>query len=305
MRTASIVIVALLVCFGVLYFSVFEGDSGLPDRRSADADAKTAPRFVVEFQRGQLRLSGHAASPEHRQQLIETATQDFPAANRSIELETLEAVPDHWKETTLRLLDALAATRSSSAALGAGELRVRGIAAANWSERLSLLRATLPDAFALLVDVIETDDTISVAELCARATRAHEAGPIKFEESKTVLRRSALPELERVAALADMCRDSVIRITGHSDSSGDESSNQRLSLARAQAVADILVQMGIAADRIRPAGAGSSMPLADNQSRYGRSINRRIEITFLAEDAATPGHERLFGSSEINQLDLE
>ena len=288
MRT-GIAVVALLLCLGILYFSVYKGDSRLPAGRSADADIKTAPRFVVEFHRGQLRLSGHSASPEHRQQLVEQATQDFAATNRSIELEILETVPDHWKETTIRLLEALGATRSSSAVLGADELRVRGIVAANWSERLALLRAALPDSFALIVDVIEPDDTISVTDLCARTTRTYGAGPVKFEESETVLRSSALPELERVAALANMCRDSVIQITGHTDSSGDESANQHLSLARAQAVADFLVQKGIAAERIQPAGAGSSMPLADNQNRYGRSINRRIEITFLGEDAATPG----------------
>ena len=55
-----------------------------------------------------------------------------------------------------------------------------------------------------------------------------------------------------------------------------------LSLARAGAVAAYLDSRGIAKERLVVVGAGSSLPVADNATRYGRSINRRIEIQFRA-----------------------
>jgi OOP family OmpA-OmpF porin len=117
--------------------------------------------------------------------------------------------------------------------------------------------------------------------LCARAYANHKPGPVTFDESTTTFRSSAVPVLLRIVALANTCRSAAILITGHTDSSGDERWNVRLSLARAEAVADYLEQRGIAAERLIATGAGSSLPIADNATRYGRSLNRRIEFTFI------------------------
>jgi outer membrane protein OmpA-like peptidoglycan-associated protein len=67
-------------------------------------------------------------------------------------------------------------------------------------------------------------------------------------------------------------------ITGHTDSSGDESWNERLSLERANTVATYIEGGGIAATRLIVAGAGSSEPIAENDTSYSRSLNRRIEV---------------------------
>jgi outer membrane protein OmpA-like peptidoglycan-associated protein len=83
-----------------------------------------------------------------------------------------------------------------------------------------------------------------------------------------------------VVVLADACREATVTITGHTDSSGSENWNRQLSLARAGAVAAYLDARGIAKERLVITGAGSSLPVADNATRYGRSINRRIEIQF-------------------------
>ena len=119
---------------------------------------------------------------------------------------------------------------------------------------------------------------VNIGEVCARTLERFRPGPIYFEESGTAFRASAHGPLDRVVALAGNCRDAVIAITGHSDSSGDEVYNRKLSLARAQTVAEFLAGRGIAADRLIIAGAGSASPVADNATRYGRSLNRRIEI---------------------------
>ena len=97
------------------------------------------------------------------------------------------------------------------------------------------------------------------------------------------MRTSAFLMLERVAAFADACRGTVVSITGHTDSTGDENVNQALSLARARVVADWLRERGIDGNRLEVAGAGSSLPVADNATRFGRGLNRRIDISFAAK----------------------
>ena len=277
---------ALLFYCGMLSLVACSGDLPPPTDLSVDPVNATPARFSVEYQRGQLKLNGDAASAEHKQQLVDLATRRFPAVNRTINLDFLDSAPTHWQETTVQLVDALAATQSASALLTNNTLRVRGIAKEDWPDGRSSLRASLPESVTLMLDVIEPDRDIDVAGLCTRAMTRHKVGPINFEESGTAFRSSALPELERVMVLANSCRNSDIEIIGHTDSSGDETWNQRLSLARAQAVADFLAQQGIAKDRLRAVGAGSSLPIADNANRYGRSLNRRIDIRFSVSDGA-------------------
>jgi Outer membrane protein and related peptidoglycan-associated (lipo)proteins len=71
-----------------------------------------------------------------------------------------------------------------------------------------------------------------------------------------------------------------IVITGHSDSTGDAQRNLELSRARAQAVREWMQQMGdIPDDCFEVRGAGSSEPVASDETQEGRDANRRVEIT--------------------------
>ncbi|MNW00775.1 putative lipoprotein YiaD precursor [compost metagenome] len=72
----------------------------------------------------------------------------------------------------------------------------------------------------------------------------------------------------------------VVRIEGYSDSRGDKLENLELSRARAQTVADVLIDLGIDSKRIEAQGLGESFPVAENASARGRAQNRRVEIVF-------------------------
>jgi OOP family OmpA-OmpF porin len=67
-------------------------------------------------------------------------------------------------------------------------------------------------------------------------------------------------------------------VHGHTDSTGSEAHNQRLSERRANAVRDYFIKQGIAADRIRAKGFGESNPIASNDTAEGRALNRRVEL---------------------------
>ncbi|NVK49506.1 MAG: OmpA family protein, partial [Cyclobacteriaceae bacterium] len=71
----------------------------------------------------------------------------------------------------------------------------------------------------------------------------------------------------------------IIRISGHTDNAGDPGLNKALSLDRASAVRDYLVEKGVAFERLRISGWGGTRPIASNATETGRSKNRRVEIT--------------------------
>jgi outer membrane protein OmpA-like peptidoglycan-associated protein len=73
-------------------------------------------------------------------------------------------------------------------------------------------------------------------------------------------------------------------IVGYTDDRGPEDANLRLSLQRAEAARDYLVQRhGIGAGRITVEGRGSAEPVASNETAEGRAMNRRAEIILRRE----------------------
>ncbi|MGB5321641.1 OmpA family protein, partial [Lutimonas sp.] len=67
-------------------------------------------------------------------------------------------------------------------------------------------------------------------------------------------------------------------VEGHTDSTGSDKINSKLSQARADAVRAYLIEKGFPADMITSKGYGSANPIGDNKTRIGRQQNRRVEI---------------------------
>ena len=88
----------------------------------------------------------------------------------------------------------------------------------------------------------------------------------------------------KVAAFADFLKDSTAykaSIVGHTDSTASDAYNQKLSEKRADMVKTMLVNNGVAADRLTTAGKGESQPVASNKTKAGRAENRRIEVELI------------------------
>ena len=69
-----------------------------------------------------------------------------------------------------------------------------------------------------------------------------------------------------------------VDITGHTDSTGAESYNMQLSVARANSVASYFKSQNVLAQRIYTQGMGETQPIASNDTPEGRAQKRRVEI---------------------------
>jgi OmpA-OmpF porin, OOP family len=106
---------------------------------------------------------------------------------------------------------------------------------------------------------------------------------VTFRVNSAVLSPEAKSQLDDFATKALAGKNYMIEIAGHTDSTGGEAKNMRLSRARAEAVVEYLtVNHHIPARRfITPMGYGKSTAVADNSTAAGRAQNRRVEVKML------------------------
>ncbi len=105
-------------------------------------------------------------------------------------------------------------------------------------------------------------------------------GAVLFDSGQATLKPEARAALSALLPQIKARGDSfVVTVEGHTDDVGDEASNQRLSEARAAAVATYLAeQLGVSADRIGAVGHGESRPVTPNDSEAGHARNRRVDV---------------------------
>ncbi len=101
---------------------------------------------------------------------------------------------------------------------------------------------------------------------------------VNFETNKATLTPDSRYILEEAHKALVASPDVQVEISGHTDSVGSDEYNRALSLRRAQAVKDWLVQKGIAGNRLKTVGKGETEPVASNDTAEGRAENRRIEF---------------------------
>lgn len=127
-------------------------------------------------------------------------------------------------------------------------------------------------------------------------------GDILFDVSRSSLKRSAELAIAKVSAILAVFPKVNLRVEGHTDATGTEAYNRKLSAERARAVADFLAEQGVATERISHAGYGPANPVAPNDTKEGRAKNRRVEI-ILSEGTveATPGGQSAPGKATAGE----
>jgi len=108
---------------------------------------------------------------------------------------------------------------------------------------------------------------------------------ILFATNKATLSQTSKNELSEFATKMSDMQDTDITIYGHTDNTGSDAVNERLSKQRAESVATYLQNCGIASSRLTTEGKSYSMPVASNETAEGRAQNRRVEIYITANKA--------------------
>jgi len=161
--------------------------------------------------------------------------------------------------------------RQPPAAPAGVEVPVAG-AAAVWSPSLEAKRAALERATG--------ENGIAVLRTADNQLQLNVPSDFSFDPGSATIKPGMRPTLDELARDLDAqgLSQLLIRIVGFTDSVGDDAANDTLSLARANAVRAYLQGKGVAAGRIHVEGWGERQPAADNDSKYGRALNRRVEI---------------------------
>ncbi len=115
------------------------------------------------------------------------------------------------------------------------------------------------------------------------------ASGLLYDFDSDVIRDAAGENLRNLATSLDKFPNTVLLVVGHTDALGSTAYNQDLSSRRAAAASRYLGAHGVTSPRLRTSGRGELEPISTNETEYGRSLNRRIEVAIFANEAARGG----------------
>ena len=98
------------------------------------------------------------------------------------------------------------------------------------------------------------------------------------------LKPAADAKLQQVVDFARQYPDANLEVSGYADNRGSKAYNLKLSKRRAASVKAYLVKKGVVADRITAEGYGFDRPIADNKTKAGRAMNRRVEVRYTVRE---------------------
>ncbi len=143
-----------------------------------------------------------------------------------------------------------------------------------WSNRMEKQKQAMEQATqGTGVQVTQTSDNRLKLEIPA---------DVSFDTGRSDIKSNFRPVLDRFAQTLNENPGATVTIIGHTDSVGDDSVNQPLSVNRASSTRSYLAQRGISSNRITIEGRGEREPIASNDDANGRARNRRVEI-YVAE----------------------
>jgi len=117
-------------------------------------------------------------------------------------------------------------------------------------------------------------------------------GDVLFDFNKANLKPGGMKVVNRLASFMQEYPNRNVQVEGYTDSIGSSEYNENLSLRRALAVQQALVNRGISANRISVRGFGEQFPVAGNETEAGRQRNRRVEIVISDKEGNITGRNQ-------------
>lgn len=101
---------------------------------------------------------------------------------------------------------------------------------------------------------------------------------ILFDVDKASLKQDLQTSLAKVAGILSVYQELDVSVEGHTDNTGSDEHNMKLSEQRAKNVLEFLVSQGIDAKRLTSKGYGKTRPIGNNATKEGRQKNRRVDL---------------------------
>ena len=252
--------------------------------RPPDPATGPSPGMLIERTATEIRLRGDVSSTAHEVILRQTVREFFPELNSDVDVTISQGLPAGWSLVTDLVLRSLADAETASATIRPEQVFIRGVTmnSEGLAASLASIDASLLPGMTLTSDVIEIRPERPFDDMCrTRFEQATTGRRIDFPGSGAELSQGAQPLLDALVEIAVDCPQSRIRVTGHTDASGNEESNVALSLSRAGSVVDYMRKRGLPAERLEAVGAGFAQPLVEESDPQSRRVNRRVEFDLL------------------------
>lgn len=125
------------------------------------------------------------------------------------------------------------------------------------------------------------EDTLPAKDVKTPEPTVVDKQQIRFAPYESKLDQEADKNLDKIAKHLKQNPGHAVEITGHTDNTGSDSLNQKLSLNRARAVAEYLIKKGVSKDQLIIKGYSEDRAVAPNDTPQGRARNRRVEINVI------------------------
>jgi outer membrane protein OmpA-like peptidoglycan-associated protein len=229
-------------------------------RASADeakmrADEEAQRRARAEATAAAAEATAAAAERQKNEALVATATAR--EAQRDAEAARLAAIAEQdklAKEKAAAIADRESAEKDTQA------MRER------LKDQLNMILMTRDTARGLIVNMSD----------------------VLFDVNQATLKPGAREKLAKVSGILLAYPNLHMTVEGHTDSTGSDDYNVKLSQRRADAVRDYLISNNIASNNIQATGLGKDNPVATNDTAAGRQQNRRVEMVVSGEVIGQP-----------------
>lgn len=249
--------------------------------KTITVEAVTLPSIMARFDGQKLEISGAVSSVTIKKTLSDhiSAIPGITEVKNSLTIN-----PQITENSANEILAAINALTQ----LDAGELDIHRNQIALTGSSSSpaapgkIIEATLSGAiekgYQVTTDIALTETDGSVLGCQQQFDKLLADRKILFGKGSSKILSSSNQLLARLTQVAVGCTTLQITIAGYTDNTGSDKINSQLSMDRADAVKQHLVDHGIKPSRLTAEGRGSSNPIADNHTTDGRAQNRRIEF---------------------------
>jgi OOP family OmpA-OmpF porin len=258
----------------------------LPEGYSVAANDIKAPPYIFQAYKDPvavtLTLTGYVPDNNVHAALVAAAGRKFFSEKVVDNLKASVGAPNGFANAVVPALGALSRLSTGTLVVSDREVKLSGDAL--YEAAANQIRAGLgkdfPQGFQFKPEISVKPAAAPVDATVCQQLFADLLGKarIRFESGKADIVADSAGLLDRLIETALRCPTVNIEISGHTDTDGEEATNQTLSEKRAQAVTDYMVRAGLPANRFLPVGYGSAQPIAGNDTDEGKAQNRRIDF---------------------------